>query len=220
MRTRYSWSDLIPVEETKLAASYLVETWSKLVAAEPKRSKYSNHEPRLTESLHVFLKLYEGTSGLTGFWTNESQEPRFVGNEIKRIKTDIKYQSNVSGRQLDLVFEFKKLTKSNLSNYRGEHGMRRFVDGHYAKKQPLAVMVGVIKKGNSKVKDSLIKSLSMRGSKNDLRMVHDLNGKYIVKPSVALYEIAEFDTEHSRPQEYASQTGTTTVAHLFLVTSG
>jgi len=96
VRTRYSWSDLIPLGETRLAASYLVKTWNKLLSLDPKRSKYSNREPLLTEALHVYLIQFIGNSGLTGFWINESQEPRFVGEEIKRVKTDIKYQSNVS----------------------------------------------------------------------------------------------------------------------------
>lgn len=217
VRPRYSWDELIPVEETYAAAEFLVSTWYLISRADPDNFTFRKHEPKLTELLAMNLKRLIANSGLTGFWQNEDQEPYpDEQNQIRRIKNDIKYLSNASSIRIELTFEFKKLTQSSLSTYRSDKGMRRFVDGNYAKKMPLAVMVGIIKDDPTVIADKLYKSLSIPAIRSELQMVHDSKGNYIRRPSDVLRDIAEFDTEHRRPSDKAPKNGTTTIAHILV----
>lgn len=220
MRRRYSWEEMLPVDETHAAANFLANTWNLVANLCPVDFQYRKHEPKLTERLYFYLKRLEAKSGLTGFWVNESQEPYFDDDGIlRRIKKDITYCSNTSPRfRLELIFEFKKLSRSSLATYRGKDGMRRFIDGNYAPQKPLAVMVGIILKTNYKdVVEALNNSLSRADIRSELQMVSDATGRYIRKPSEAVRSTAEFDTEHRRPADKAPPNGTTTIAHIFLI---
>lgn len=215
-RTRYSWDELIPVEEAQVAAKFLIDTWDQCCQGRPQEFKFTRTEPRLTESLFAEVHRLKANSGLTGFWTNESQYPRVQNGIITRTKTDIQYQSNI-GMPIELVFEFKKLKKRGMSYYRNKQGMRRFVDGHYAMNQPLAAMVAILEPGSeSELPAKLIRSLLNIGARDDLRMVQSPTGKYIRIPSETLDAVAKFDTEHSRPEDQAPRNGTTTLAHIFI----
>jgi len=206
------------MDEITLAAKHLVTVWSSVSMADPKHFKYTSREPDLTERLHSFLVRFSSESGLTGMWINESQDTFYSNKgEVRgRNRKDITYFSNLSGIRLTLVFEFKKLTKSNLATYRGVNGMQRFVDGNYAIGESLAVMVALIKEDRVNTIEALNRSLSQKGVQNELRMVHDGNKKYIRRPSKVFNGIAEFDTEHRRPSEKSPPNGTTTLAHIFL----
>lgn len=210
---------MIPVGETHAAARFLATTWDLIANSCPADLRYTKHEPKLTEMLYLHLNRLRAKSGLTGFWVNEAQEPYFDGDcELRRIKKDITYYSNASRLRLELIFEFKKLSRSSLATYRGEEGMRRFIDGNYAPQKPLAVMVGIILKGNYKdVVEALNNSLSRADVRSELQMVSDATGRYIRKPSEAVRSTAEFDTEHHRPADKAPPNGTTTIAHIFLI---
>lgn len=215
-RTKYSWDDLIPVEEAKAAASFLVTTWKQCIKTFDSDFKFTKREPQLTELLMVNINKLKAVSGLSGFWENESQVPRLEGRVVKRTKTDIKYQSN-KGIPIELVFEFKKVKSNSLATYKNESGMRRFVDGYYSVKQPLAAMVAIIEAGTEKdISDNLIRALSHKDSYNNLRMVQNSKGEYIRRPSELLESIAAFDTEHSRPKDQAPVCGTTTLSHILL----
>lgn len=217
MRQRYSWDELIPVEEAHTAAKFLATTWNLVTNLYSDDFQYKRHEPKLTERLHYYLIRFKAKSGLTGFWVNEGQESYVERNgSFKKIRKDITYCSNISMR-LELIFEFKKVSKSTLATYRGNQGMRRFIDGNYAPHIPLAVMVGIMLKNGSKdVIQALYSSLSKIKVRSQLQMVSDTSGRYIRRPSEALQAIAEFDTEHIRPPEKAPPNGTTTIAHIFL----
>ncbi len=219
MRRRYSWEEMIPVDETHAAARFLVTTWNLLAKSCPEDIQYAKHEPKLTELLYIYLNKLRAESGLTGFWVNEAQEPHIDDNgELRRIKKDITYYSNVFILRLELIFEFKKLHALSLATYRGEEGMRRFIDGNYAPQKPLALMVGIILKGNYEdVVDALYNSLLGADVRSELQMVSDATGRYIRKPSKAVPSTAEFDTEHRRPADKAPPNGTTTIAHIFLI---
>lgn len=217
MRQQHSWNHIIPVEETRSAANFLVCTWDKIASAVNSEIQYKKHEPKLTELLYIYLNLFKAQSGLTGFWVNEAQEPQFDSdNKIRRIKKDITYYSNASKVSLELIFEFKKLSRSSLATYRGKDGMRRFVDGNYAPEKPLAVMVGITDGDCKDVLSSLSNSLSKASVQKDLQMVHDASGRYLRDPSEVISTIAKFDTEHRRPALKAPPNGTTTLAHIIL----
>ena len=218
MRTRSSWDELLPMEEVTLSAKYLISVWSSVSKAYPTHFKYSKREPNLTERLHSFLVKLAPESGLTGKWINEAQDTFYAddGEVADRNKKDITYFSNLSGISLELIFEFKKLSKSSLATYRGFNGMQRFVDGNYGVGIPLAVMVALVKENMVDTIGSINRSLSQKAIQNELKMVHDKSGNYIRHPSNVLLGIAEFDTEHRRPPEKAPPNGTTTLAHIFL----
>ncbi len=219
MKRRYSWEEMIPVNETYMAAEFLVKTWKQISNSYPEQTRFARHEPKLTELLCYHLRRLKARSGLTGFWVNEEQEPHLDGEgKMGRIKKDITYYSNVSNLPLELVFEFKKLSKSSLATYRGKQGMRRFVDGNYAPQKPLAIMVGIIIKSKSKeVINALYNSLSRTKVNMELQMVSDATGRYIRKPSEAIRSVGEFDTEHRRPADQAPPNGTTTITHIFIM---
>ena len=115
-----------------------------------------------------------------------------------------------------LVFEFKKLARSSIRTYEGKSGMRRFIDGNYGNHEPLAVMIAMLKPDEQNIINKLYLSLSKPSVKSELCMVHDLDNKYVRKPSAAFPNLKEaiFDTEHRRPPEKAPPGGTTTLAHI------
>lgn len=217
MRHRYSWDELIPVDETRTAAKFLVDTWNTISNSDPKKYSFKQHEPKLTELLAINLGIFQADSGLTGFWVIEDNVPYIDENgKVHRTRNDIRYLSNLTPPGIDFTFEFKKLKKSSLSNYRGVNGMHRFVKGNYSKKQPLAAMVGIIHDDPKGISQALYRSLSKPAIRSDLQMVHDGKGNYIRRPADVLKGIAEFDTEHSRPEDKAPRNGTTTLAHILL----
>lgn len=214
-----SWRDLIPVEETEKVANSLVKTWHHISMALPDEVKYSKNEPKLTERLCYYLELFKINYGLTGFWINESQKAIYddKGKLIDRIKKDITYLSNSSQKTLCLVFEFKKISKSSISAYRGKDGMSRFVDGNYALNKPLAVMVGILNGKDHSAISYLIKSLLNKKICNELNMIPDKDGQLVRCPSYIFPEVAHFDTEHFRAKEKLPPNGTISIAHIFLI---
>lgn len=220
MRARYTWDDLLPLDETRLATEYLIATWEKLSATSGRKFCYSMYEPKLTEKLHRGLADFlAGPSQLSGFWVSESQDVYFndAYEAVGRNKKDLIYLSNQGKHRLILVFEFKKL--GSRATYRGRGGMARFVDGNYALGQPLAVMVGILCDNSMAdgIIESLRRSLLQKATQSGLSMVADVDGRRVRMPSVVLAGSANFDTEHRRPQGKGHPlTNTTTLAHAFL----
>ena len=94
--------------------------------------------------------------------------------------------------------------------------MRRFVDGYYAKQQPVTAMVALTLDEDKRCIDGLRRSLAVDGVRDSLKMLPDADGRYLRDPSVLFTGTAIFDTEHKRPADQAPTTGSTTLAHLFL----
>ena len=211
------WNTLIPVEETKLAVKFLVSTWEIINKSPTVNTNFKLGEPKLTETLWIYLDKLKTDSGLSGFWSNEAQEPRLDGSSVIRIKKDITYSSNKSLRT-ELVFEFKKISSYNLANYRGENGMLRFVNGHYAIGCPIAFMVGLLNGSDYETVRKLENSLANKAqNQTKLNMLEDQNGDFVRNPSQLFESIAQIDTEHNRPKEQAPHGGgTTTLSHIFL----
>ena len=185
MRQRDVWRDVIPLDEATLAAEQLVKVWNIIAQSQPQHVKYSVSEPKLTERLHYYLCRLRAESGLSGFWSNENQDALYdeAGNLLDRTRKDITYMSNVSDKRLSLIFEFKKLTRASVRTYQGRKGMRRFVDGNYGRNEPLAVMVGMLKRDDTTSVQSLYRSLSNPRVSGELCMVHDSKTRYIRQPS-------------------------------------
>jgi len=216
-RNTHSWEDIFPPDETQSAAKFLVKTWERIAKKAPRTISYTLSEPKITESLHYYLDCFKGESGLTGFWINENQ--KLTKKSKSRIRMDITYFSNASPQQqLQLIFEFKKISQSTLAKYYGKNGMGRFVYGDYALKLPLALMVGLHSKGNKNaVTKSLHASLSTGKVASRLKMIFN-DGSCVNQPSAAIPSVAEFDTEHKRlPGKAPPATKKTIViAHIFL----
>lgn len=156
-----------------------------------------------------------------GQWSYE--KPRFefdptTGKKIKRIRQDIEYFSNAGTERLNLTYEFKKLKAKGDSwrIYQGKNGMRRFVDGYYAKQQPVAAMVAMTLDDPKHCIDGLRRSLLVDGTRDSLKMLPDHDGRYIREPSIVFSDSATFDTEHKRPSDQAPPQGATMLAHIFL----
>lgn len=215
-----AWLKMYPAEQAILAVRFLRDTWVEVTKASPAYFTESMKEPILTERLWSYLENRSISIGrLTGQWSYERQIIEFGldGSKIARIRKDITYFSDKAGR-LDLTFEFKKLTnKANSRNhYQGESGMRRFVDGHYAKKQPFALMVGMISGDLNGCVSALRTSLLKADTRKVLQLLPDEAGFYIREPSKLCESVAQFDTEHTRPVDRGPAHGSILLAHLFL----
>lgn len=217
MAGRYSWEELLPAEEARAAVQFMVEVWDKVSTAYPERFKYGMREPSLTLMLVYHLQRLRADGRLLGFWNAETQVPKMNGpGSLSVTRKDISYQSNFSGTRLDLTFEFKKVTTSNLSKYRGDDGMKRFVDGDYAIREPLAFMVAITRQGDGEPLKKLRQSLMAKPAHKLLRMVHDDGNRYLIEPSEAAPGDCVFDTRHKRPREKAPAKGAITLGHIFL----
>lgn len=211
---------LFPVEEAHRATQFLVNTWHTVTAKASENVDQRRKEPQLTEQLCWNLdQLAESEGKLLGYWSYEKpgEFNPITGKKIKRIRQDIEYFSNAGNVRLNLTYEFQKLKAKGDSwrAYQGESGMRRFVDGYYAKQLPVAAMVAMTLDDNKCCIDGLRRSLLIDGTRDSLKMLPDDAGRYIREPSQVL-PAAAFDTEHKRPPEQAPPQGATTLAHIFL----
>ena len=95
--------------------------------------------------------------------------------------------------------------------------MRRFVDGTYARGQPIAMMVGMLMEDEAVCLASLRRSLLAKGCRDDLRMLSFADGKYLREPSINFNDTATFDTIHNRPIGQAPSHGTMQLSHMFIL---
>lgn len=218
---RDPWGAMFPVEEALRATQFLVDTWYKVTAKAPESFDRRRDEPHLTELFWWHLEQQSEPEGkLLGQWSYEKPRVELdpvTGKKIKRIRQDIEYFSNAGSVRLNLTYEFKKLKAKGDSwrTYQGERGMRRFVDGYYAKHQPIAAMVAMTLDDTKRCIDGLRRSLLVDGMRDSLKMLPDRDGRYLREPS-QVFPTAAFDTEHKRPLDQAPPQGATTLAHLFL----
>jgi hypothetical protein len=220
--SRDAWMLAFPTQEAHRAVEYLCEMWNEFAATRPKA--FNNRENKITEALgNLVDRSSQGRGRLLGFWNYEVPKADLHADTdddlkaVRRIRKDIVYQSNRTER-IVLIFEFKKLqaTKSSAKNYRGVDGMRRFIDGNYAKGLPLAIMVGMLIGDKENCIDTLRRSILSVAGKTDLRMVADPGGNLIQEPSLLFPALADFDTEHNRPTDRAPSHGTMRLSHVFV----
>lgn len=217
------WRGTFPLENARRATEHLANVWARVSRVYPDRIKPSIREDKITEFLWYYIELTsEDEARLSGKWSYEDRQvflPPNLSNPIKRIRSDITYFSDRENTRLFLVFEFKKLKDSGPSRsaYQGENGMRRFVDGYYSIRNPLASMVGMVNGNQTVCVENLKHSLNSDKARNELCMVSK-NNHYLRVPSTTLHPTSQFDTEHRRPADQAPNNGvgTTTLAHIFL----
>jgi len=228
LTSRDKWLDAFPVDEAQRAAKFVLETWNELSTKAPKTFNSSQRENHITERFGMHMpKVSLAKARLLGWWSYEepSGETMIIDGELKaqgRIRKDIVYKSNATSSKkavrIELIFEFKKLedTSNSCKIYRGKEGMRRFVDGDYAKGLPLALMVGMVIGDQNACMQGLRRSLLSTASKSDLRMVGDAVGALLRDPSRVFPGVAYFDTEHNRPPASAPSHGTLLLSHMFV----
>ena len=140
-----------------------------------------------------------------------------TGELLEERRTDIVYGWNDEKMSIQIVFEFKKLSRSARSRnqYMGENGLGRFVTGIYDRGQPVAVMVGILTDPEDQIIPPLRCALTKAEIITSLRLKSASDGHFFFRPS-HLFPEADFDTEHERNADLAPSHGTIRVAHLFL----
>lgn len=220
------WQEMFPLNEARQATEFLVTTWHRITSESPDRFSPGKSEPVLTEIFWWHLNQTSTSVGrLTGQWSYERHllelDPA-TKKFMKRMRMDITYFSNAQLPQLDMVYEFKKLKPESASRgkYRGKDGLQRFVDGYYAKHQPIAAMVGMTLSDRAGCISKLAADLAKPTAHTSLSMVANGAGKHVCAPSEVFGTHAEFDTQHVRPADQAWAGGNIRVAHIFLPLPG
>jgi hypothetical protein len=211
---------LFPRTAATQAVDALCVSWNRLADRYKPEFNHKTYEHRLTRRLVFLLRSWSDDFGLMGHWGSEQEVGDInpdTGELIDPKRTDIQYQWNDSKRKLELVFEFKKLnSKPNSRSKYAKDGISRFVDGYYSKRQPVALMVGILTEPRGDCVPALVKSLTRPVMKAVLALRHTADAKAIYEPSSLFPDHAEFDTDHTRPPELGPTHGTIRIAHLFL----
>ncbi|MDV6316251.1 hypothetical protein [Idiomarina sp. HP20-50] len=220
MKMSDAWRLAFPSESRTEVVQEILSTWALGCDKQPQKYSPRLREEILTEELWILLEKFKAASGLNGKWTYEDRDARVIKNgQVNRIRKDITYFSNrledANPGPLYLIFEFKKIAQRNLSPYKNEHGIRRFVDGYYATNLPVAFMVGMVLDDKQETVTSLIKSLDKPTTRKRLCMVPDEKSNYI-RQSPDMDEVVEFETEHNRPIDLAPAGGTIVLGHCFI----
>ena len=211
--------EAFPIQAASAAVDALNESWRVLTARPRTHFHQKLKEPVLTRVLKTHLERVTARQrGLLGMWAAENVINTMdfeTGQLTEERRTDIVYGWNNTTTSMQLVFEFKKLSKTASSRkaYTGSSGLGRFVTGIYSPGQPVAAMVGMLMHRHEEVVPPLMQDLDVPATVAGLRLVQ-VGGKSCRNPS-SLFSSAEFDTCHQRPPELAPSHGTIQVAHLF-----
>jgi hypothetical protein len=212
------WQEFVPIEQVPRVLAYISTLWKELVNQFPATHHFRIREEKLTLSLNDYLDDFQRkkTNGITGRFVPEIWNlQRLPTGEISRkSRSDILYFFSAAGVP-ELVIEFKKLDCNSAKRklYCTE-GMRRFVDGTYAKNQTIGVMCGLVQGGCSIAVPRLIKHLLKPEVAQRLSMVADTSGSYITSPSRTAVGSFDFDTLHDRQIE--TQVSRIAVVHFFV----
>ena len=221
MTAEIDWLDAFPIRPATEAVEALCESWHTLARVHRPGFHAGKREPELTRTLKAHVERVTARNrGLLGMWAAEAviNEIDLETAELKEERrTDIVYGWNDATTGIQLVFEFKKVSRRARSRqqYLGEKGLGRFVTGMYSCKQAVAAMVGVLTDPADVVVPELLKALSNKATASALRLRPRATGESYDRPSL-LFAAADFDTEHDRPPEFAPAHGSIRVAHLFL----
>jgi hypothetical protein len=215
------WFDAFPIRPATEAVDALCESWEQLSRQPLPGFHPGIKEPYLTRVLKAHVESVTARKrGLMGMWAAEN-----VVNVLDPItavireerRNDIVYGWNNEVAGLQLVFEFKKMSRSasDRKHYLGSNGLERFVTGIYSRHQPVAAMVGMLIDPKDEVVPPVRNALATAAVATRLRLRHFADGAVVQQPSI-LFIQAEFDTEHHRDTSLAPSHGTIRVAHIFL----
>ncbi len=215
------WLDAFPIRPAAEAVDALCESWNQLSRYPLPGFHPGMKEPNLTRALKAHVESVTARNrGLLGMWAAESVvnvlDPKTAVIREER-RNDIVYGWNDEVAGLQLVFEFKKMSRSarDRNHYLGYKGLERFVTGIYSRYQPVAAMVGMLIDPEDEVVPPVRNALATVAVATRLRLRHFANGAAVEQPSI-LFTQADFDTEHHRDPALAPSHGTIRVAHIFL----
>jgi hypothetical protein len=177
------------------------------------------NEPALTKALKAYVEMLARERGVFGLWAAESVHQEIIDADTMQLsrekRTDILYGWNDNSRQLELVFEFKKLgrQKRHREHYLRDKGLGRFVSGAYSARQSVAAMVGILIDPEDEVVPVMRQAFEDPALATELRLRKTASGDPIDSPSM-LFRRAHFDTEHDRDPTRCN--GAIRVAHFFL----
>ena len=216
-----TWATAFPIRPASKAVEALCESWRILSSVKQSHFHSKTREPVLTRKLKAHVERVTSPNyGLLGMWATEAvhNEMDFhTGKLTEERRTDIIYGWNNEEVGIQLVFEFKKLSRSARSRgrYLGKDGLGRFVTGIYGRGQPVAVMVGILTDPEDQIVPPLRDALANPKTRTSLRLQSASDGHFFFRPSL-LFREADFDTEHERDIGLAPRHGTIRVAHIFL----
>ena len=216
------WFNAFPIEPVRHAVDALVDSWTQLAGMPRTAFHARRREPELTRILKAHVERVTAPErGVVGMWAAESVTNSIAldtGEILEERRADIIYGWNDEHGGIQVVFEFKKLDRSARARnqYLGRDGLQRFVTGIYAIGEPVAVMVGILIAPFCRVVPPLRNALNDLGHIADLRLRRTVTGEVYAAPSEILPDVADFDTEHDRPQEFALPGRGIRVAHIFL----
>ena len=219
MSTAADWTAAFPIRPATDAVEVLLDGWSILASVRRPNFHPGMKEPALTKALKAYVEMLARDRGIFGLWAAESVHQEIVDAETMRLsrekRTDILYGWNDNSRQLELVFEFKKLgrQKRHRDHYLRDKGLGRFVSGAYSPRQSVAAMVGILIDPEDEVVPAVRQAFADPGLASELRLRRAASGDPIELPSL-LFDRAHFDTEHDRDPGRCN--GAIRVAHFFL----
>ena len=215
-----NWFAAFPLREVARAVDAVHESWCALVQMQGFHA--DKREPDLTRMLKTHVERVTAPKhGVVGMWAAEPVINRIdpeTAEVLEERRPDIVYGWNDASGGIQIVFEFKKLDRYARSRgqYLGEDGLGRFVTGIYGEEQPVAVMVGMVLDPVCTVVPPLRAALAEDRNVEELGLRRAPNGEFCRAPSLLFPTVAEFDTEHERPEHLAPEHGTIHVAHVFL----
>ena len=221
MTTGNAWLSAFPIRPAADAVEALCESWYVLSKRPLPGFNPNKREPELTRFLKAHVERVTARErGLLGMWATEGVINEFdfnTGELTEERRTDIVYGWNNESSGIQLVFEFKKLSRStrDRAHYLGENGLGRFVTGIYSRGQAVAAMVGMLIDPIEDVVPPLRDALGDAAMIENLQLQLRANGTAFDRPSI-LFSKADFDTEHRRQLDLAPSHGTIRIAHLFL----
>jgi len=170
LKDRKKWLEAFPLPEASRAVRVVLDGWNDLAAMHSKKFRHSENEPKLTTMLRL------ADAGLFGQWGAEQTEGILDVNTLEitnRHRTDIHYAWHNKNTRNEIIFEFKKLShqKGSRTLYYNDKGMGRFIGGDYAKRQPLALMVGILMSPKEDCVPPLKQVISSNGVAGELNML-------------------------------------------------
>ncbi|MBL8547179.1 MAG: hypothetical protein JNL81_12010 [Hyphomonadaceae bacterium] len=216
------WVEAFPLPEAQAAVSALCDAWNEIAQAPKLGFQPSLSEPKLTRALKAYVEQVTARDrGLLGMWATESVINTIDAATLElkdERRTDIVYGWNNDEIGIQLVFEFKKLTaqKASRARYLGVSGLQRFVTGIYAKQQAVAAMAAILMDDEALVVPPLRDALVEAKLAATLKIIPTAAGDHYERPSSLFPNYADFDTQHTRPEELAATHGTILVSHVFL----
>lgn len=219
MSAAADWAAAFPIRPATEAVDVLLDGWVTLASVRRPNFHPAMKEPALTKALKAYVEVLARDRGVFGLWAAESVHQEIINPVTMQLsrekRTDILYGWNDTSRQLELVFEFKKVgrQKRHRDHYLRDKGLGRFVSGAYSARQSVAAMVGIMIDPEDQVVPAMRDAFGDPALATELRLRPTAAGLPIERPSL-LFGRAHFDTEHDR--DPARCNGAIRVAHFFL----